>query len=385
MNKKELNRMKKEFKTDSVMLTIKDIYRAYVKKDSYSVIHSDLNYFELLDIEEKELYLNNFKKILGGTLDTKLFELQFIKENNGNEMQQMLDSMLKAEDEEFFIDCNNNIINKVLENYTYEFDAAITIIKGEYWSGKKPKKNDTYEEVEDYVHSLPFILGSVNKVEPFKKSLVFNYENKEFRPSGLLDTLINLSAPLDGFMFPCFENGYADVNKILYYNSKPKEINYKFIENVLSCAMKLTAEEEKACFTDIIKNAVGESVKPELIENIYSRLAEAKELSDEDEEVAVSINDIKNLLRDVETKDIEAIDRAFEDSCGIDYKFSINNIVPDYNSKSVKIWNDNISINMSPKNLNSVKQVRNAHGGRSLIIELDDDVVVEGFKLASEE
>lgn len=384
MNKKEINKMKKEFKIDSVMLSIKEIYNVYVKKDNYSVICSNLNYLQMLDVEAQELYINNFKKILGGTLDTKLFELQFMAQDNGTQSQITFTDMVNSEDKELFIKCCDNIVNKLLENYTYDSDVVMTIIKGEYWSGKNRKKDSTEEET-DIINSLQFIMGSVNKVEPFKKTLMFNYDEKEFKPSSGLDTAINLNAPLDGFMFPSFENGYADVNKVLYYNSKPKDINYKFIENVLNCAMKLTAEEEKTCFTDIIKNAVGESVKPEIIENIYSKLSEAKELCEENEEEIISLSDIKNILKDVEAKDIEAVDRAFQDSCGTDYKFNINNILPDYNSKSIKIWNEDISISMSPKNLSGIKQIKSSQGGRRLIIELDDDVVVEGFKLLTEE
>lgn len=386
MNKKELNKMKKEFNLDSVMMTIKETYNVYIKKDNSSVLYSDLNYFEMIDVEAKELYLNNFKKILGGALDTKLFELPFIPCETGNEMQLNLKEMINCEDTEDFKAYGDKLVQKLQENYTYDSDVVITIIRGEYWAGSKKRKDTTeMEDINEAMQSLQFIMGSVNKVEPFKKTLVFSYEQQEFKPSSGLDISVNLNAPLDGFMFPCFEGGYADVNKVMFYNSKPKELNYRFIENVLNCNMKLTAEEEKLCFTDIVKTVVGESVKPEVIEDIYLRINELKEQKEEVEEAAVTLSDIKNILKDVEVKDIDALERAFEDSCGKDYNFNIQNILPDYKSKSLKIWNEDLSISMSPKNLSSIKQVKGEDGGRYLMIELIDDVLVDGFKLTTEE
>jgi hypothetical protein len=385
MNKKDLNKMKKELKLDSVMLSLKEMYNVYIKKDSNSVLYSNLSYFQAADTEAQELYLNNFKKILGGTMDAKLFELPFITVEEGNESQLNFDHMLKCDENEAYKEAADKIVAKLLENYTYDTDVVLTLVRGDYWVGNKGRRDTDADPLDEMVQSLPFIMGSVNKVEPFKKSLMFSYEEQEFKASSILDTFINLNTPLDGFMFPSFENGYTDVNKALYYNSKPKEINYRFIENILNCSMKLTAEEEKSCFTDIIKSVVGESVKPEVIENIYSKISEIKEQTDENAEAAVTLSDMKHILKGVDEKEIETLERAFEDSCGKDYNFNIKNILPDYKTKSLKIWNEDLSISMSPKNLGSIKQVKGAEGGRYLMIEIIDDIIVDGFKLTTEE
>lgn len=243
MNKKELNRMKKELKADSAILNINEIYSVYLKKDNGAIIYNNLNHFQMLDSEMQDFYFNNFKKILGGNLDTKLFELEF--KDNPNETQLILNNMLKSQDKNFYIEYANKIIDKILKNYIYDSDIVITFVKGEYWKPSNNKNKTEIDGEDDIVQSLPFIMESINKVEPFKKTVVFNFEEKEFKASNILDTVINFNNPIEGFMFPSFDNGYSDINKILFYNSKPKELNYKFIENVLNCSMKLTAEEEK--------------------------------------------------------------------------------------------------------------------------------------------
>lgn len=385
MTRKELNKLKKELKKDSTLVSIKEIYNLYIKKDNNTIIYSNLDYFEKIDNEVQELYFNNFKKVLGGTLDTKLFKLQFNNFEEVNPMQLNFNSMLNAMSSEEFKSYAENMSVSIMEKCSFETDIVITFIRGEYWVSSL-KNNKTNEEASDeIIQSFNFIMGSINKVEPIKKTLMFNYEGQEFVPTSSVDTHININVPMDGFMFPVLENKYSDVNKIMYYSSKPKELNYKLIEDVLGCSMKLTAEEEKNVFTELIKNAVGESVPSEVLESVYSGVSEIKEMLEEEEAETISLTDIKNILKGVNAKDIEVFEKAYEENLGKDYSFNINNVLPDFKSKSLKIWNEDININISPKNLSSVKQVKNEEGVKTLVIELKEDILVDGFLLKTEE
>lgn len=384
MNKRDLNKMKKEFKLDSNLLKIKEIYSVYIKKDGCCPLFSKFNYFEMLDTEAQELYILNFKKILGGTLNTKLFDLKFSSEAEENNSQKTLFKMLN-EEYEYNNTFGEELVDKLLKNYSYDTDVVLTFIKGEYWTGKKINKDYILEGEDDIVSTLPFIIGSVNKVEPFKKTLMFNYEEQEFKPSNILDISINLDTPLNGFLFPSFEDGVSDVNKLMFYNSKPKEINYSLIENVFQCSMKLTSQEEKLCFVEIIKDMMGESIKSEVIDNIYCEINELKNNSEDNENPTISLKEMTNILKSADIDDYEKLETVFESQCGKDYGFSIDNILPDYKTKSLKVWNENLSITMNPKNLNGIKQVKSKDGTRCLLIELDDDIFVDGFKLKTEE
>ena len=82
MNKKELANIRKEFKLDSGMMKIQEIYSVYLKKDNVQIdyepiIHSEFDYFDRMDMDKKELFLGNFKKVLTGAIDTKIFDLEF--------------------------------------------------------------------------------------------------------------------------------------------------------------------------------------------------------------------------------------------------------------------------------------------------------------------
>ncbi|MBZ9608018.1 DUF4317 domain-containing protein [Clostridium estertheticum] len=389
MNKKELANIRKGFKLDSGMMKIQEIYSVYLKKDNVRidyepVIHSEFDYFDRMDMDKKELFLGNFKKVLTGAIDTKIFELNVQNIEEENNTQEILGGALKSSDKNEIQSYINKLIEKIAANYKYETDVVVTFIKAEYWLGSSHKNMDANESIDDAVQAFNFILASVNKIDIPKRTLKFDYTDKEFKANSALDSVINLNAPLEGFMFPSLTNGYSDINKILYYASKPKELNTDFIENVLNCAFKFTAEDEKNCFSDILKSIIGDKIKPELMQDIYANIHEFAEQADEGETPTLCAKDIKNILNNSGAEIICDIETAFEETCGSEYDFKINNIVPEFNAKSIKITSEIANITLTPKELNSIKQVKNKDGRRCLLIEIDEDIVIEGFKLETE-
>ncbi len=390
MNKKELADIRKEFKLDSGMMKIQEIYSVYLKKDNVQidfepVIHSEFDFFDRMDMDKKELFLGNFKKVLTGALDTKIFELDFQNTEEENNTQFFLNSALKTSVKSEIQSSLNELIKKITSNYKYETDVVVTFIKAEYWIGSSHRNMDVEESIDDAMQGFNFILSTVNKIDTPKRTLKYDYADKEFKANSALDSVINLNAPLEGFMFPSLSNGYSDINKILYYASKPKELNVAFIDNVLNCDFKFTAEDEKNCFSDILKSIIGDKIKPELMQDIYVNIHELAEQAYDGEIPTLGIADIKNILNNCGAQIISDIDTAFIETCGIKYDFKINNIVPEFNSKSIKITSEIANITLTPKDLNSVKQVKNKDGRRCLLIEIDEDVLIEGFVLETEE
>ncbi|MBU3216232.1 DUF4317 domain-containing protein [Clostridium estertheticum] len=390
MNKKELADIRKEFKLENGMIKIEEIYSVYLKKDNVQIdyepiIHSEFDYFDRMDMDKKELFLGNFKKVLTGALDTKIFELDFQNVEDEDNSQKFLTSALKSNTKDEIESNINIIINKIAANYKYETDVVVTFIKAEYYIGSSHKNMDADESIQDSMNAFNFILSSVNKIDIPKRTLKFDYTDKEFKANSVLDSVINLNAPLEGFMFPSLSGGYSDFNKCLYYDSKPKELNSAFIENVLNCGFKFTAEDEKNCFGDILKSIIGDKIKPELMQDIYANIHELAEQSEDGETPLLGVIDVKNILSNCGAEIISDIETAFDETCGSKYDFKINNIVPEFNSKSIKITSEIANITLTPKDLNSIKQVRNKDGRRCLLIEIEDDIVIEGFKLETEE
>ena len=390
MNKQDIAGIRKELKPDNLMLKIKELYCVYIKKDSYIKLMDEINYFNMIDSEKQELFLKNFKKILSGDLDTKTFELDF-KESSPIDIENsnnILCETLKSETKNTFIDRCSKIIDKIVANYKYETDVVISFIRAEYWKGAKNRSKEADEAMDDNVSVFNFMMCSINKVEPPKTVLQLDYTNMGFKTNSPLDCIINLNSPLDGFMFPCFNDNAADVNRILYYTLNLKNIDAGFIENVLNCELKKTSIEEKDEFTAILKNVIGAKISAETIHNIYENLdlRMNEDVDNDSNEIpSVNMSDIRDVLQESGVENTDNLENVFKEISGdIKTSFKIQNIIPSSNSKSIKIKSEDINISIAPKDLNNIRQIKDEFGRKCLLILLNDDISIEGFTLETE-
>ena len=166
MNKKDLADLRKEFKVSTYMLSVKEIYSVYLKKDNKAIIMKELNYLDMMDIEKRELYLENFKKVLSGPIDSKIFELDFMTLDPGNDAesadnaQSVLYNCLRSG--ESIVEYADKLVEKIAENYNYEMDVVINFVKAEYLKGSRNRSEEADEAADDNVQAVEFILCSIN-------------------------------------------------------------------------------------------------------------------------------------------------------------------------------------------------------------------------------
>lgn len=384
MNKKDIANIRKQFKLNNDLLRIKEIFNVYVQKETGEIYFHVSQPFQLIEQEAQELFLKNFKKVLTGQLDSKLFELKFVQ-GIENSTQTTLYEGLHAHSTDEWKEYMLSVVEKMYEKNVYSFDTVVTFIRGEY---RKPKRRKNYELEEDgseETYASPFILCSINKIDQPKKTLLFDYVEKTFKSSNDVDPIINLTSPLTGFFFPAFNDNAADVNHILYYTGKVNQPDYQFIEEVLNCEEILTAQDDKAIFEHILKEVVGEKVDAEVISNVYEeldRIIVENEESEEMEESApptIDSKDIEKILtvsgvENVSTQIVEhAIKSVLDDE---KHEFKANSLVP----KTIKIETKVADLTIKPKDLRNMKYIM-FEGKRCLLLEIDDDVIVERFKL----
>lgn len=394
MNKKDIAAIRKQFKLDTDLLTITDIYKVYIKQESSDIYHEESQPFALLDREQQELFLNNFKKVLGGKLGIKLFEVKFQRqeEEQPDHTQTLLYEGLHTTDVEEWKTDMQRIAEKMVEDIQYEKDVVVTFIRGNYF--KPTKRHSEEEEVaeRDEVYKNPFILCSMNQTELPKQSLIFDFNKKEFKSSTMLDPIINLTSPIGGFLFPCFSDYGADVNHILYAAGKANKPNVHFIEQVLNGEEIMTAADDKAVFEEIVKDLVGDEVNTKTLANVYDEINSLLIVEDEGEgeEESLPTLDTKEMERvlkasgieDVSTEKVEmAFRKVIDDQT---YEMKASHIVPSYTSKSIKIETKVANIAISPQDLRYVRQVT-VDGKRCILIEVEEDTMIEGFTLVSEE
>lgn len=394
MNQKDIAAIRKHFKLNAEAVKIADIYNIYIRQDSNEIFHEELRSFPFVEQEHQELFLANFKKVLGGKIDEKLFEVKFQHPESGqtDHTQTLLYEALRTEDIEEWAGMMQRVALKMVQDAPFEKDMVITFIRFKYNKPTRRHSEETEIDMRDEVWTSRFILGSINQTELPKQSLVFDYIEREFKSNIFINPVIKLDAPVGGFLFPCFTDNAADVNHILYAAQKAHQPDFGFIENVLNGTEIVTAVEEKAMFEEVVKTVIGEEVNVGTLATVYDEinqiiLAEA-EREDEDESVPmIDARTVEVVLKASGVEDVttEKVEQAFQQVVDDrQYEMKASSVVPKYTSKSIKINTKVANISISPQDLKYVKQV-NVKGKRCLLIELEEDTEIEGFKLISEE
>ncbi|MEQ2525085.1 DUF4317 domain-containing protein [Bacillaceae bacterium CLA-AA-H227] len=385
MNKNDIANIRKQFKLNSKYMQIRDIFNVYVKKETGEIYTHVSQHFDMLEKEAQELFLANFKKVLTGQLDTKLFELKFTPDVE-NSTQSILYDGLQFEFLDDWKESMLQIVEKMFKVSVYEFDTVVTFIRGEYQKPARKRDPESEEGGDDEVYTSQFVFCSLNKTDQPKKSLTFDYIEREFKPNTNLDPIINLTAPLAGFMFPAFSENAADVNHILYSAAKSNQPDYRFIEDVLNCEEIITAEEDKATFEIILQKVIGDEVDTEIISNVYEeidKIVMVHEESEEAEEPRLDYKDVERILTvsGVENIDTEKVEFAFKDIIDDETReFKATNLVP----KKIKINTHVADLSINPKEMKKVKYIM-FNGKKCLLLEIDEDVLLEGFKLETVE
>lgn len=355
-------------------------------KESSDIYHQQSTPFEMLEQEQQELFMANFKKVLSGQLDEKLFELKFQRDVENNS-QLILHQGLLSTDTEEWKEQMIHMVEKMLKDKQYEMDIVVTFIRGEYMKPMKRVSEEADESERNTVFSHPFILCSMNKTQDPKKELLFDYVEKEFKYNFIVDPIINLTAPISGFLFPCFSDNAADVNHVLYSAGKANELNYHFIEEVLNAEEMMTAAEDKIVFEEIVKKVAGDQqINTSTLSNVYDEIHRVVEENEEEDVPRLDYKDVEKVLKSsgIEEVDTEKVESAFKTVIDDEtYEFKANNIVPKYTSKSIKIETKIANISISPQDLRYVRQVHFG-GKRFLMMEVEENTVIEGFEMIPE-
>ncbi|WP_410771532.1 DUF4317 domain-containing protein [Fontibacillus sp. BL9] len=386
MLKKEVAYIRKQFKLDHERLTIFDILNVYIMKETNEIYHYERQPFAMLEREKQELHMGNFKKLLAGELDHKLFELKLQEEAEATPTRELLHQGLVTGDAEEWHDLMLLLVEKMLADTKYERDTVITFVRGQYYQPTKTRSEESEESENDEMFANPFILCSINSTEQQRKTLMFDYVEREFKYNVIVDPIIKLSSPEQGFFYPSVTDGYSDVNRILYCSGKSNDPNGHFIEEVLNAEKTVTALEERAIFEEIVKEVAGEQIDASTIAQVYEEIYQVLETHEEEEPPTLDYKDVERMLTvsGVENVTADKVERAFETIVDDrNYEIKASSVMPKFTSKSIKIDTKVATISVSPQDLKYVKQV-NYHGKRCILIEVDEDAVIEGFTLNTE-
>ena len=246
MNKRDVLELRRRLKKDTC--TITRVAGCYVDVNKHKILSLNENFLNLAD-DEFYKFLEIAKKTLGGTIGNNILELDFAPEEEyGGKQQFFMGLRASALKDEGLLE---RLYDLVIESYENTSNYLILVFHDSYdiISRTTDKlKLDESEEVYEY------LLVAVCPVELSKPGL--SYRQDENRIGARLRDWV-VGAPEIGFLFPAFNEGSADVNKVDYFVKDAKDSNAGFIEEVIGCGPKRTKTQQRKTFSAIVKQAYG--------------------------------------------------------------------------------------------------------------------------------
>lgn len=367
----EISEVKKQFNHENSSIT--KVSGCYVDGEK-TVKTKFTETFLGLPEEETFKYFEIFKKTLSGRIGKNLINMEFPMETEftgGTQhfLMKLRDSELKDESllEEFY--------NKVIETYDFTGNYLILLIYAAYDVPGKTNDNILMDDASDEVYS--YILCSICPVKLSKPGLSYNDQTNQFQKR-IQDWVV--SKPMNGFLFPAFNDRSTDIHSILYYSKDSEELHHDFVDQLLGCRVPLSAGGQKESFQAIIQETLGEECEYEIVRNIHERLNEIMEEHKEKEIVEPLMLDkveVKNLFTDcgVEEGKLQEFDSNYEKITGENVSLLATNVI---NTKVFEVKTPDVVIKVNPERADLV-ETKVVDGRKCLVIEINDQVEVNGI------
>lgn len=314
MKKKDILELKKRLKKDQCTFT--RMCGCFVNTEKNIILELRETFLNL-DEDDYFKYLEIAKKVLSGTVENNILELNFPntgEETNNSQLSliQLKKSKLKNDD------LINNFYKSIIDNYDYPGNYLILLFHDVYDVITKTTDNLKLDESEEV---FEYVLCAICPVSLSAPGLSYFEEENKIK-SRLRDWMVE--APVNGFVYPAFTDRSADVNSIMYYTKNAKDTHPELMKNALGCLSRETSTIQKEKFQSIIKDSISadeeeaEELYMEVQEILYTLVEEQKETDGdfEGESIKLTKNELQNVLVEsgVTKENAELIEMFYEES-----------------------------------------------------------------------
>ena len=302
-----------------------------------------------------------------------LLNLVFRTENgvavpNRDTLMQMLNSELKEPQvlQAYF--------EKIRDSYAYVDNYYIMLVYGVYDVPGKTADGIEMEDASDVVYK--FNLTLLCPLKPSKAGLMYNPVDNSLE-NAMRNMMVEM--PMNGFLFPAFNERMSDVHAALYYTKKPSELNDSLLMDVFGCEIPATAGKQNEMFINAIEAV--EEMTFDKAKAIYSNMREHEmELKDSQEEVVVDKKETARILEEsgFEEEEIQAFTKTFDEATEENGKVLLSNVFEGSNKLKIKSGKTEVSL---PVEHTDAIEVRKIDGKNCIVIEISDDLLVNGVKI----
>lgn len=369
MVKKEIAEIRKQFTHANT--AISKITGCYVGGEK-EIIATLSDSFLCLPEEDTFKYFEIFAKCLSGSLGKNLINMKFpLQSEFEGGTQHFINSLRESElkDEKLV----EEFYKKVIDSFEYTGNYLILLIHSVYdipgVSADGLEMDDASEEV------YPHILCAICPVELEKAALSFDNSTGSFMAK---DRNWVALPPINGFLYPAFNDRRSDIHELLYYTKNAEKINKTFVDAVLGAESVLTAGTQKESFKSLITDSLGEVCDFDIVRSINEKVNEiVEESKDEPEPVMLDKVSVVKVLEScgVPEEKCKIFEEKFDEEVGPKASLMATNIL---DTKAMKVKTPRMVIKVSADNTDML-ETRMVDGRRCIVIPLDNDVEINGI------
>ena len=371
MNKKEILEIRKQFTPANCAIT--RICGCYVNHEKEKICQSKQAFLSMPE-EEAFKYFDIFKHTLSGTVGKNMINMEFTLDSEmAGGPQEFLMKLRESELKDDML--VEEFYDKIIEHYRYGENYYIVLIYAAY---DVPGKSTDGLEMDDASDTVfRHVLCSICPVNLTKAALSYNPDTNVMEDR-IRDWVVEM--PMNGFLFPAFNDRATDIHHILYYSKNPEEIQPELIDQVFGAGIPVTAKSQKQIFDAVVAETLGEDCDYEVVRNLHDNLYEMMEEHKENPEpLELSKMDVKKLLEKsgAPEEKMQTFDAEYDTVAGERTTLLASNVV---NVKKFSLETPDVVIKVNPERADLIETME-IDGRKCLVIPIDDHVEVNGVSV----
>ncbi|MBQ7309717.1 MAG: DUF4317 domain-containing protein [Clostridia bacterium] len=372
MNEKEIAEIRRRFRPDKT--NIAKIRGCYVNEER-EIISEFYESLGLMATEQTEDILSRLKKVLSGTIDKNLTDIEFstqqVLESPEHALLTTLRKSALSDDEAV-----KALYEKIRETLVLEGAYLILLASDTY---DVPVSGKDGEEDGESTEMFSYFVCAICPVKLTKPALGYHAHESRFcniRPDWAV------GAPEIGFMFPAYENRGANIYKTLYYTRNVSESQGDFVQALFANEVPMPAAEQKETFRAILTETIADDCNIAVVKAVHNELSEIIEEhknTKKEDPLVIDKQTVKDVLVAcaVPEERIQAFEERFDEEFGEETEISPVNLV----SKQLEVQTADVSIKVNAERGDLIR-TRVIDGVKYILIRADDSVEVNGVRIA---
>lgn len=384
---KEIAELRKRLNPEKRNGTV--IRGCYVRYDG-TVISTFQESIGMLSEQELVQYTALFKKVLSSAVNQHFLPVDFTVADvqHGEKHSVLMDVLsteLKDDDSvQTLFDSFSAYIANLPEaktqsvNDVQQLPNYLFLLMYDVWD--IPGRNSNGEiDAERSANVFRYMLSCVCPVKQGKAALSYSTADGEFR-ARIADWTV--AAPKNGFLFPAYEDGGANLYRAMYYTADTSGAGDAFVNEVFGVEPQMSAKAQRETFQSLLEETLEESCTLQNVQAVHETI---RDMIDEnktakaEEPLTFNAAQAGQVLEScgIAPEKVEMFENKYRETFGEGAQMPAANLLQ---TGQMTVNVPNVSIRVAPEHSNMI-QTRWIDGRAYLMIPVEGDIEVNGLRV----